>query len=290
MNNVVNDIFNNYNENILKFDFNTILFSKNNIVIPSINNINNISIDYVSNLQIYGIRFTHNGYTIFFIPYTFIETFYKNCIIFKKNKLIIDFSFIYDIFLLDLNFPEICLLYSASHIQLVGSNINNFKLSCEFTDLETKYRMKLGNTNFMKQTNFLLQENVIISNNLYIINIKKVSQTIGVFIKNININNIESIYWKFDENIYSICEDITELYNKCKKFKNGIYLTFNTKDNNFEISNKKIICCNEYNEKKLIIKMDNILSDIIPETFFICPDILYFKHQFLYFPIECKRE
>ena len=150
--------------------------------------------------------------------------------------------------------------------------------------------MKLGNTNFMKQTNFLLQENVIISNNLYIINIKKVSQTIGVFIKKININNIESIYWKFDENIYSICEDITELYNKCKKFKNGIYLTFNTKDNNFEISNKKIICCNEYNEKKLIIKMDNILSDIIPETFFICPDILYFKHQFLYFPIECKRE
>ncbi|MBA42723.1 MAG: hypothetical protein CMF62_01795 [Magnetococcales bacterium] len=297
-------IVNSYEKNRLKINYDTINSSTDNQILysePKFNEINiykngdlvkilNLSIDYKPNLEIHGIRIKYDCIIIIDIPYTFIKTFYSDYIKIKKNKLIIDFSFIYNTFLLNFEYPLVALPFGNLRIELLGDNIDKYQISVNYTYFEYKNRYEIARTNFLKQINFLSRGYVESksNNDSYIINFDKVEQSTGVFIKNINIDDIDSIHYKINKDIYLICEDITEFYNKCKAYENGIYISFGNKKDDFEL--KKFISFKKSDSNKLIIKMNKILSNITPEIFFICPYFIGVVHNLLRFPIENERQ
>ncbi|MBA42720.1 MAG: hypothetical protein CMF62_01780 [Magnetococcales bacterium] len=265
----------------------------NTINIPNLGDlikILNFATDYKPNLKIKGIRFLYKENTLIDIPYDFIETFFEDYIKIIKNKLIIDFSFLYNL----LEFPKILFGSNDLHVVIYGNNIHKFQLLMEYTNLKISNINNLNVLRFIKPMNYISHNKFKIENDSYVLNMKeKTYQTIGVFIKNINIDDIDSIKIKLNGHEFSICEDFTTVLTKCKKYKNGIYISFGNKNDDFELS-QNYINIERIDSSNLIIKMDKIPLNVIPEAFFICPDFMEFTYHNIISPFirikDCEYE
>ncbi|MBA42719.1 MAG: hypothetical protein CMF62_01775 [Magnetococcales bacterium] len=200
----------------------------------------NISMDYNENLEIDNIKFLGHITNLCSISYEFIKIFYSENIFIKKNRLIINMSFFHKL-LCDFNYPILATRISRVSIELIGKNINNIKISCDFTYLDSSERQILINYKNKLIFNNILKLNKTIQNNKYLFHINNFNYIKGFFIKNFNIHNLKKINLINNKVKNIICEEFITFESLSTKYKNGYYFSFTKQSDLVKIDRNAIL-------------------------------------------------
>ncbi|MBA42721.1 MAG: hypothetical protein CMF62_01785 [Magnetococcales bacterium] len=278
------------NTKILSENSNNI-FSKSNILMSTNYNINNntkqiqitrngdivkflnISMDYNINVKIERIVFMSGGNNIWDIPFNFIKLFYPNNIIIKKNKLIIDMSFFYGL-LCNFYYPLISIRYHECNFRIIGENLSDINISCEYIFLDHTERNKLA---IMKEDLIINNINFIdgmLKDNKYYFEIKLIKFIKGFFIANINIQNLKKIVMNYNNTEIILCEDLPIFLFKSKKYNNGYFFPI------AQETDKYIDLIDLEKNAILEIEMDFIYGKNIPEFYMVSYNFLHVDNGF----------